>query len=436
MADLVDKILGASLKEAPEPVLAVMRLSLADWLAVGLAGQGEAVARLTRDMVLAEAGRAEATLFGGAQAPVRAAALANGAAGHALDYDDTHFAHIGHPSVAVIPAALAMAERTGAGKDAFLRAALAGCEASVRFGLALGRGHYQAGFHQTATAGAFGATVAAVQLLSQDRAVMRQALGLVSTRASGLKSQFGTMGKPYNAGIAAANGVEAALLAERGFVSNPDAVDGPLGFFSTHHADGDATGGDAWLMASVSHKFHACCHGLHAALEALESLKPVDVDRLQAIEVITHPRWMTVCNQPAPQTGLEAKFSYRTVLALSLTGHDTAALESFNDTACLIPGVMALRDIVKVHADPAMPETAAEVRLQGNGEEHVARHDLSAPMSLDGRTGKLKAKTAALLGGEESDDLWQAVQNARDDLTGITALMTRKRPPKGPVCLP
>ena len=150
--------------------------------------------------------------------PPRAAALANGAISHALDYDDTHFAHVGHPSVGVLPAALALGEARGASAPAVLDAFLIGAEASIRIGLVLGRAHYERGFHQTATAGAFGATVAAAHVLGLSREATRQALSLVSTRASGLKSQFGSMGKPFNAGVAASNGVEAAELAELGFL--------------------------------------------------------------------------------------------------------------------------------------------------------------------------------------------------------------------------
>ena len=153
---------------------------------------------------------------------LRAAALVNGAISHALDYDDTHFAHIGHPSVAVLPAALATAEAVDAPASAVLDALLLGAEASIRVGVALGRPHYDRGFHQTATSGAFGATVAAARVLGLNRETTRHALSLVSTRASGLKSQFGSMGKPYNAGLAAANGVEAAELARRGFLSCDD----------------------------------------------------------------------------------------------------------------------------------------------------------------------------------------------------------------------
>ena len=142
----------------------------------------------------------------------------------------------------------------------------------------LGRPHYDRGFHQTATAGAFGATVAAGRILGLGRDAMRHALSLVATRASGLKSQFGTMGKPYNAGVAASNGVEAAELAERGFLSCDDGLGGAQGFIDAHvdHADEAiawAAPTGAFLFEDVKHKLHACCHGLHAAIEAIKTAK-------------------------------------------------------------------------------------------------------------------------------------------------------------------
>ena len=122
------------------------------------------------------------------------------------------------------------AEATSAPASAVLDALLVGAEASIRIGMVLGRPHCDRGFHQTATAGAFGATVAAARVIGLTREEARQALSLVATRASGLKSQFGSMGKPFNAGIAASNGVEAAELAKRGFVSCDDGVGGSQGF--------------------------------------------------------------------------------------------------------------------------------------------------------------------------------------------------------------
>ncbi|SMX28739.1 2-methylcitrate dehydratase [Pelagimonas phthalicica] len=413
----MDNWLSPALREPTQEALEIMRLSLVDWLACGLAGVDEPVAHLTRAMVLDEGGAEQSSLFGGGKAPARAAALVNGATSHALDYDDTHFAHIGHPSVAVNSAALAVAEREGADFDAFLRACLAGCEASIRFGVLLGRDHYQIGFHQTATAGAFGATVAAGLLLGLSDAQMRHALGLVSTRASGLKSQFGTMGKPYNAGIAAANGVEAADLARRGFVSNPEALIGQNGFVTTHHGRGVEASTDDWLMEQISHKFHACCHGLHATLEALAMLDPGPVKDIQKIEITTHPRWMTVCNQHSPKTGLEAKFSYRAVTALALLGHDTASLDSYRDELMQDPEVLALMDKVAVTSEPSLAETEARVVVTRQGVAN-ASFDLNTPLSLQTRSDKIRAKAQVLTG---DDRVWQAVQ--AQELTQIVGLL-------------
>jgi 2-methylcitrate dehydratase PrpD len=260
---ITDSLAGFARDAAPAgPAAQVLRLSLLDWCAVAFAGRDEPVARALRAQAREEGGAPQAALVGApVRAPARMAALVNGATSHALDYDDTHFAHIGHPSVAVIPAALAAGELAGASGADVQAAALVGAEASVRVGLWLGRGHYQAGFHQTATAGAFGATLAAARLLGLDHDQTVMALGLASTRASGLKGQFGTMGKPLNAGLAASTGVEAALWARHGVTSDTRGLEGPQGFGPTHHGAGaagalDGLGRD-WLFEGVHHKFHA-----------------------------------------------------------------------------------------------------------------------------------------------------------------------------------
>lgn len=402
--------------DLPEAALHMMRLSMLDWAAVGLAGRDEPVARITRDMVLDEGGVPQAGLIGHAgRVPARAAALSNGATSHALDYDDTHFAHIGHPSVAVIPAALAVGEAQDADGAALQAAALIGVEASIRVGVWLGRDHYQTGFHQTATAGAFGAGLAAARLMGLDAEGCAMVLGLLATRASGLKSQFGTMGKPFNAGLAAANGVEAAQLVARGFVANPQALESPQGFGPTHAGQDIKSAvqglGEEWLFDTISHKFHACCHGLHAVLEAGLTLAPLDPAMIDRIEVTTHPRWMTVCNQIAPMTGLGAKFSYGTVLAMQVLGHDTAVLGSYSDAVCADPALQALRARVHVTADDSVAETATRLRVVlRDGAVCEARHDLNAPMSLALRQDKIAAKARSLLGTPRADALWSLIE--------------------------
>ncbi|MEX0310115.1 MAG: MmgE/PrpD family protein [Tateyamaria sp.] len=401
----------------------VALLSALDWIAVGLAGAQEPVSGLVRDMVLEERGVPQASLFGcDTQVPARAAALVNGTTSHALDYDDTHFAHIGHPSVAVFPAALAIAEQQDAKLSELMEAALVGMETSIRIGLWLGRGHYQVGFHQTATAGAFGATVAAARLLGMDAERMPDLLGLTATRSAGLKAQFGTMGKPYNAGLAAATGVECARLVAAGFVSNPAALDGPFGFGATHHGAGDvetalAEMDEEWLFEEVSHKFHACCHGLHAALEAARTLDLAGPE-IAELTVRTHPRWMSVCNQVAPDTGLGAKFSYGTVLAMLALGHDTARLDSYRDALCVDPGLVALRQKVQVVEDDSLSETQAVLTvLRRDGAQMEAAHDLLTPMSLSERENRVRTKARALIGADQADAAWSLLSGdarARD----------------------
>jgi 2-methylcitrate dehydratase PrpD len=240
-------------------------------------------------------------------------------------------------------------------------------------------------------------------------------LGLLATRASGLKSQFGTMGKPFNAGLAAANGVEAAQLVARGFVANPQALESPQGFGPTHAGQDIKSAvqglGEEWIFDTISHKFHACCHGLHAVLEAGLTLAPLDPAMIDRIEATTHPRWMTVCNQIAPMTGLGAKFSYGTVLAMQVLGHDTAVLGSYSDAVCADPALQALRARVHVTADDSVAETATRLRVVlRDGAVREARHDLNAPMSLALRQDKIAAKARSLLGTPRADSLWSLIE--------------------------
>ncbi|CUH41335.1 MmgE/PrpD family protein [Ruegeria atlantica] len=393
----------------------VTSLSVLDWIAVGRAGVDEPVSRTVRYLMLGEEGAEQARLFGGGGAPLRGAALVNGTVSHALDYDDTHFAHIGHPSVAVLPAALAISEWDDRILVDFLEAALVGMETSIRIGLWLGRDHYQAGFHQTATSGAFGAAVAAGRILGFDVEQMRKVLGLTATRAAGLKAQFGTMGKPYNAGLAASAGVEAALLVASGFDPNSDALEGSYGFGATHKGQSDIAAsldglGAEWLFESVSHKFHACCHGLHAALEAARDLDIAEPE-VAEIKIKTHPRWMSVCNQTSPTTGLGAKFSYRTVIAMQALGYDTALPGSYSDNICADPRLVSLRDRISVEADDSLSETQAQLTLlRRDGARREATHDLLAPMTLSDREDRVRGKANKLIGAEDADAIWSMLR--------------------------
>lgn len=424
---ITDHLIALAAGNVPTPASEMMRLSLFDWAACGISGAQEADFTPFVDLHRSQGGTPEASIVGGGQVPAPVAALLNGTLSHALDYDDTHFAHIGHPSVAVLPAVLALGERSDASFEALLEAATLGVEASIHTGLWLGRAHYQVGYHQTATAGAFGATLGAAKLLKLNPDQTRTALGLCASLASGLKAQFGTMAKPLNAGLAARAGVEAALWAHAGITAAPDGLAGPLGFGPTHHGTGDEShfgemGQGNWQIESISHKFHACCHGLHAMLEALS--KAEYQPTIDTITIRTHPRWMSVCNIDDPQTGLAAKFSYKQTAAMALLGYKTGAISNFTDAIAQSADVKALRNRVTVVADDRLTETQSEVLITSGGHpnQHL-RHDLLAPLTIEARTTKLHSKATALLGEDRAKALWAAI--ALNDLPGLKDQLVR-----------
>lgn len=416
---ITDQLIEFSSANVPADAIGMMRLSLFDWAACGIAGAKEVDYAGFKALQLALHSGPHA-VFGNGCASAPTAALINGTLSHALDYDDTHFAHIGHPSVAVLPAVLAIAEQTGSDLGLLIEAATIGVETSIMVGLWLGRDHYQIGYHQTATAGAFGATVGACRVLRLTPNQTRHALGLCASMASGIKEQFGTMAKPLNAGLAARTGVEAALWAQSGMTAAHDGLAGPLGFGPTHH--GQAAHVDVpdaqWRILSISHKFHACCHGLHAMLEALRGTG-LNNDEVDTLHIKTHPRWMSVCNVPTPQTGLAAKFSYVQTAAMTLLGHDTGSTESFTDLITQDELIAELRTRISVSEDASLTETQSEViATLRDGTVHHFRHDLMASMTTETRASKLRTKSEALVGVSHTLALWSATQgNSLRDLT-------------------
>src|SRR5579859_1636831 len=232
-AKLAHHIVGYRSAALDRAALTVAKQCVLDWYGVALAGSNEPVARILREEI-ATSGQGSSSIVGfNLRCSPVDAALINGATSHALDYDDVH-PLIGHPTAAVLPAVLSIAEAKGRSGMDVLRAFIAGYEAAGFVGSLVMRSHYERGFHSTATLGSFGAAAAAGLLLDLDEAQMTIALGLAGTQAAGLKSMFGTMAKPFHAGRAAANGVLAARLAKGGFTAAEDVLDVDQGFIDTH----------------------------------------------------------------------------------------------------------------------------------------------------------------------------------------------------------
>src|SRR5213080_4483373 len=184
----------------------------------------------------------------------------------------------GHPSVSILPWLLALAGTPHSTGREVVAAFVAGYETACRIGMALRPGHYDRGFHATGTVGAFGAAAACAHLLGLDAEATARALGIAGTQAAGLKSQFGTMCKPFHAGKASQSGLLAARLAARGFSSRPDLVECEQGFALTHGPDFHpeaalATPPHGFHLFANLFKYHAACYLTHGPIESARALR-------------------------------------------------------------------------------------------------------------------------------------------------------------------
>jgi len=408
----------------PEEVRRLARQCVLDFFAVTLAGAGEPLVRILLEDALAETGSGRATVIGHAQRlPPLAATLVNGAASHALDYDDVNLALTGHPSVTLLPALLALGEERRANGRALIEAFVAGYETECRIGAALRPAHYDLGFHPTCTVGTFGAAAACARLLGLDAAQTAQALGIAGTQSAGLKSMFGTMCKPFHAGKAGENGLRAARLAARGFTSREDVIECVQGFAETHSpkfrpeaALAEPEGG--FHLRSNLFKYHAACYLTHASIENAAALRRrygIGLEDVVRAIIRVDRACDRVCNIPDPTDGLQAKFSLRQTTAMALAGIDTSGIAVFSEATANDPALVAARERITVEFASGWPNTLSELVVElRDGRRLEARHDSGVPMSdLDEQERKLIAKFDALatpvLGARRADALRQAI---------------------------
>ncbi len=254
----------------PAEIRALAVQCMQDAIAVAMAGAEDELVRILRAELEEAGGTPQSTVWGASlRLPAGAAALLNGTMAHALDYDDVNLAMPGHPTVAILPAVMAPGEARGATGAEVMAAFVAGYETACRIGRVMAPGHYDVvGFHATGTVGTFGAAAGCAHLLGLDEEQTLHAIGIAATQAAGLKSMFGTMCKPLHAGKAAQNGLLAAKLAARGFVSRPDSLECLQGFARTHSPDFHPEAALAEPFREAAHEVEA-----RAAGERLEDFR-------------------------------------------------------------------------------------------------------------------------------------------------------------------
>lgn len=375
--------------ELPPDLVERSRQCLLDWLGVALAGSTEeATSILLEELADLGGGSGQGTVVGHCRRlPIVDAALVNGTAGHALDYDDVNQAMTGHPSAPILPAVLALAEHVGATGSEVITAFVAGYEIACRLGRALGADHYGRGFHTTGTVGALGAAAASANLLGLDTGSAATALGLAATQAAGLRSVFGTMGKPLHAGRAAAIGLLSARLAARDFSAPSSVIETALGFAETHSESFDPSAGLqdpplGWYLRANLFKYHASCFQTQSPLEGLIRMRKagnISVEDVETVTIHASPLQMGICAIPEPTTGLETKFSLRHVAALALAGIDTSDPSSFSDASAGDPYLVGLRQLVRIVPDGVNGSaTLVEIVLR-DGRRLTHAYDTSIP---------------------------------------------------------
>jgi len=432
--------------DIPEQALATIRFGITDCVGTTLAGRNEPPPQILKQVLDPVPGKS--TLLFDAKTKIRApeAAWINGAAAHALDYDDV--ALRGHPSTVLVPAILAEAEELGAsGKDVALAYAV-GYEVWAAICNRDPDQHHNKGWHPTGIFGAIGAAAACAKLhgLSEEKAAMAIALG--ASQSAGIMANFGTMTKPFHAGRSAHSGLIAARLAKAGFTSSMDALEHPQGFLAAvspnARVDRESVTqiGKEWNLINqgISIKKYPLCFCTHRALDGMLDLlarHPVKADQVQAVRVTTSRRNVTILRNNNPQTGLEAKFSMQFAMTSCIVA-GRAGLNELTDAFVLRPDVQELQKKVTViptdEEDPAKPGYAifdlVEIDLK-DGTKLVSdkitqvRGDASSPLKPEELWMKFedcaRAGDVRDFGARELFDALMSIETQRDvrDLPGL-----------------
>lgn len=431
----------------PSDVASIARTAVTDYVGVALAGAAEPVARNVRAWASERATGADATVFGagGLRLDPENAALCNAVAGHALDFDDTSWTTIGHPTTVIAPAALAVAEQLGASGADALRAYVAGVEVAHRIAELCMPEASEAGWHTTGALYVLGAAAAAALLLNLDRTTCVHALGLAASRSGGIRSNFGTQAKPWHAGMAARNGLEAVSLARAGVTASRTAIEGQDGYIACLAGDTararlagrELAFGAPFDLATrgLAFKRFPCCSGSHPACDLTLDMMAehgfgadevarihVGVSFLAERELVVH----------APETPQEARFSMEFALAATLV-HGPLTWDLFAQPTLADPAVQQLMGKVRLELSPELAALGfigtAPVRMTFHlhdgrvlhGARDLAIGNPECPMGLQDHAAKFRSCATRALAPAAADTLLRRLR-ALDQEPNLSAL--------------
>jgi 2-methylcitrate dehydratase PrpD len=330
------------------------------------------------------------------------AALVNGVASHALDYDDVAGSMGGHPSAMLVPALIPLAEMLDSTGRDLVTAYVAGFETECRIARGVHHHHYDKGWHPTATLGIFGTVAGAARLLRLSVDQTAIALGMAASFAAGLKANFGTMTKPLHVGHGIRDGLFAALMAQQGFTANPGAFEHKQGFLDVFNGPGTYDTArilDGWYTpfecggaGDPGLKPYPCCGSTHPSIGRMIELAQrhdLHPEQVARVTVMPHARRLPHTNNPDPRTPLAAKFSIQYCVARALADR-SVKLSHFEGDAPFDPTVRALMQKLDVRPHPDMPEdwgteviveTTEGARFASRLDDYPSRGPAGDPMT-------------------------------------------------------
>jgi 2-methylcitrate dehydratase PrpD len=427
--------------DLPEEVLDRSRYFLLDYLGCAIRGSREDSSAAVQRMVGRLGANGCSTVIGtGMRTLPGLAAMANGAAAHGIEMDDTHSGGSIHLGVTMYSAALALAETMPeTSSEAFLAAVVAGFEAAARIAMAVQpKEHYALGFHMTPTCGVFGAAITSAKLLGLTTEQTLSAVGIAGSMAAGSMEFLaeGAWTKRIHPGLAAQNGIHAALLAAEGFTGPLRILEGRDGFLHGYSrnpvADRLTDGlGEGYEILQTAVKPHACCRYMQGPIDAVLAIMRehnLDTNRIHRIEVaVLEAGWGIVAEPSAkkynPESVVDAQFSMPFGVAVAAID-GAAGLAQFTAEKTRSPKVRELMSKVMLVKDPRIEATfpkewPARVSMElGNGERfekfvRFPKGDPENPLTWDEMNAKFRGLTGAVISPERSDEIIAGIYNAK-----------------------
>jgi len=393
---LAEWISQIQLNSIPNKVLIKAKKCIFDTIGVTIAGTQTDTGKVIKNYIKDFGGHGVCRVIGTSiKTTPSTAALANGAMGHALDFDDTSYSYIGHPSISILPAALAVGEVVNSSGAEVLLAYIIGTEVACKVGAMVTPKLFQDGWQSTAVIGAFGATAAAAKLLELKKDKIVHALAITASETSGIMGNNGTMSKPFQVGRSCENGVVATFLSHKGLTGAADIFEKTSGFCNSFKVSQEfrpfySKMGKPFDIDKPGFflKKYPCCSSIQAALDATQMTVldyKIEPDQVESVDCAVTPLVFSCLPYSEPRNWIQAKFSMQFCIANAILNKGDVRVRDFVDEKVRAPDTIKMMKKIKLQISPELekkgfapfdgPESAiVEIVLKGNKRYKVRKN--------------------------------------------------------------